>query len=162
MIKNLQKLRNSSSEEGFTLIELMIVVVIIGILAAIAIPIFSNQQKAAIDARTQSDVKTANNTIAGWIASHPQVKSFKGRLPELATPRSEGTLISIFDSPSDYCIKAYNANGDKYDETGRYFIFVSATGKSGFNGELGHASQLSCGAADNAYSFSPPAPTTTP
>lgn len=157
MINKLKELRNTESEEGFTLIELMIVVVIIGILAAIAIPIFSNQQKSAIDARTQSDVKTAQNSIAGWMAANPQAKSFKGYVPQIVTPRSEGTSLSVFGSPYDYCIKAYNANGKTYDETGRYFLFVSATGKSGFSGDLGQASQLSCGAADGAYSFTPPA-----
>ena len=37
MIDKLNKLRESSSEEGFTLIELMVVVVIIAILAVIAL-----------------------------------------------------------------------------------------------------------------------------
>ena len=52
-------LHSSSKEDGFTLVELLVVIVIIGLLTAIAIPIFMNQRQRANDATVISDVRNA-------------------------------------------------------------------------------------------------------
>ena len=54
--------RRRDEEEGFTLIELMVVVLIIAILIAIAIPTFLGARQRAQDRAAQSDLRNALTT----------------------------------------------------------------------------------------------------
>src|SRR5690625_6398749 len=55
-----------NKEKGFTLIELLVVIIIIGILAAIAIPLFLNQRKKAVDSAARADVSTLGKELATY------------------------------------------------------------------------------------------------
>ncbi len=59
----LLKLNKMKNQKGFTLIELMIVIAIIGILAAIAIPQFSAYRVRAYNSAAKSDLKAMQTTF---------------------------------------------------------------------------------------------------
>lgn len=63
----------SEGERGFTLIELMIVVVIIGILAAIGVPTYVNFVRNAETSEAVNMLGTAAKTIRAWVDEHPTI-----------------------------------------------------------------------------------------
>lgn len=98
---------------GFTLIELMVVVLIVGILAAVAIPIF----RGRVDSAKWSEGKVMLGTIATAMRAYAGEKGWNGGNPTaiFGTGQTElgflsGDLTGRFFTDDDFQIDAVNIN----------------------------------------------------
>jgi type IV pilus assembly protein PilA len=68
----LTKIRRKLNKKGFTLIELMIVIAIIGILAAIAIPQFASYRQKSYNSAAQSDLRNVKTNLEAFYADYQE------------------------------------------------------------------------------------------
>ena len=109
---------------GFSLLEIVVVVAIIGLLTAIAVPQFMSYRSEAIDAQLKSDLRNAAIAIEAYYAKKSVLPASVAETAGYGFQSTAGVTLSLLVvSPTAYQLTAAKAGGSQPS-----FTYDSGTG----------------------------------
>src|ERR1700712_4071145 len=92
-----------NKQSGFTIVELLIVIVIIGILAGLVITTFAGMQNRAYDTSVQSDVKNMGSKIEAFYAIQGAYPLYSTELSTAGIKLNKDAVATNIPNSALYC-----------------------------------------------------------
>ena len=115
---------HSAAHAGFTLIEVLIVIALIALLAAIAIPQFVIYRTRSVDAQMKSDLRNASVAVESYFVTNHVYPTSVGVISTLGFQGTQGVTLSLTNvTANSYRLTATKSGGSQPSYT-----FDSITG----------------------------------